>query len=238
MRSVIALLVLLASCSTGTESAAPTTSLAIPTTTTTTATTTTTTTTVAPTTTIPGPSFEAAEGFTAHRVPDSALTIAIPDSFFVVDVSAEDFAAGLEGVELTPEAESAVGTLLESGLEADFYAFDFDNGSVDFVPNVNVLIQGGAGGVTPDLFAQITVDTYETLGATVLRSEIADIELPAVFVEALLPLTETSVSHLYQLAVLDGNTGYFITYSALDPVDPAYEEIILAALYQVEIDGE
>lgn len=242
MRRMLILSLVLVACSNGAETATPTTSMALPeatqaTTTSTTpeqpvATTTTTTTAIAA-----PPAFEPGEGLTATPVPGTPLTIAVPDSFTLVDLTQDDLAAGLEGVDVTPEAQQALDALESTGIEASLYAYDFGRGTLAFVPNVNVVVQQGTAGIGPEFFAQASVGAYENLGGTILESNVADLEVPAVYVEVLIPITDDTVSHAYQLTLFGDDAMYFITYSANEPVDAAYEALILEALYRFDLPG-
>jgi len=234
---ILILLVLLSACG-GSESVdtVPATVAVATTVVTTTTLPPTTTTTVAPTTTTT--IFEIAEapaGFYRFAVPGTGLTIVAPESFLTIDLGTNDVEAIFEEAEGVMDDEQ-LSSMLDS-IDPDvflFWAFDFENASVDFVPNINALAFDRGPFDSPEIYQEVLEEVYASFGATLTNAFILDDERSVI--------SEGSVeaggigSLVYQLTVFGEEQVFSVTYSAPIDADQTYVDAIRDAmlLYSLE----
>ena len=196
----------------------------------------TTTTTVAPTTTTTIPEIAGApDGFYRFAVTGTGLTIVAPDSFLTVDLGTDDVEAIFEEAEGVMDDEQLSSMIKSIDPEVFlFWAFDFENASVDFVPNINALAFDRGPFDSPHVYQEVLDEVYASFGATLTNAFILA-DGRSVISEGSLVAGGIG-SFVYQLTVFGEEQVYSVTYSAPQDADQAFVDAIREAmpLYTLE----
>ena len=197
----------------------------------------TTTTTVAPTTTTTIVD-TAPDGFVTARVPDVGFSIALPEDYRVVDLSQDELDELLEEDLFDNELLNvAVESVIGAGDAFILWAFDFANGSIMFVPNLNVIRTERTPFDEIDIMLDLIDTIYETSGGEAILAEEFDTDLgDAVYAEAFFDFGDGTGSYAVQLVLLTDDHVYSITFSFLNSIGDEQRDAVLTSLASITVE--
>jgi len=210
---------LMASCTTGSEAVSTTLPIAAATSAPTT--TTAPTTSTAPTTTTS--TIALPPRYVLIEIKDADLRMALPESWVMIDLTAEDWEDLLsEGLAAIPDVaalinEEARAIISEGGL---LLAYDFDHQSGGFVSNVNVLLTERGPTDVPELIGPLLAEQLEQFGAVAPAIDEVTLPMGEAIKASYDWAPETGLTHTtVQYYVFGVEALYIVTFSTKDLVD-------------------
>ena len=211
--------VLMASCTTGSEAVSTTVPIA-------TATSAPTTTTVPTTSTVPTTTtttIAVPPGYILIEINDADLRMALPESWVIIDLTADDWEDLLsEGLAAIPDMaalinEEARVIISEGGL---LLAYDLDHQSDGFVSNVNVLSTERGPADVPELIGPLLAEQLEQFGAVAPAIDEVTLPLGEAIKASYDWAPETGLTHTtVQYYAFGVEVLYVVTFSTKDLVD-------------------
>ncbi|MDR9450824.1 MAG: hypothetical protein RI637_06360 [Acidimicrobiia bacterium] len=213
------IVVLMASCTTGSE--AVSTTLPIAAATSAPRITTAPTTSTAPTTTTS--TIAVPPGYVLIEINGADLRMALPESWVMIDLTAEDWENLLsEGVAAIPDVaalinEEARAIIGEGGL---LLAYDFDHQSGGFVSNVNVVSTERGPTDVPELIGPLLAEQLEQFGAVAPAIDEVTLPMGEAIKASYDWAPQTGLTHTtVQYYVFGVEALYIVTFSTKDLVD-------------------
>lgn len=160
------------------------------------------------------------------------FSVDVPGSFQVIDIETDDVGALLEATDLDEAARTRIATTLLGTAASGFvlWAFDFDAGNADFIPNMNIVrLPRSPTDTVEALLPTIERDYGAFVGADVLEVEQFDNPTTgtSLLVEALFPISGSEDdSHSLQLITFTQDWSWTITYSYIDLSDDDRERAL------------
>ena len=172
-------------------------------------------------------------GYTRYEVSDGSFTVAIPDRFFVVDLTAEDPLAARPDISSSARGQIEA-MLTDRDEDVVLYAFDLDNAVEELVPVLWMGQDPDYAGVDVDgLITEIERDIPEEGFELVSVEPLELVAGPAAFFKGTMSEDGTLFAVAMGNIVVIDSTAYVLAYIAAPPAPAGAADRLVAILASV-----